>query len=99
MTREALKQAIYDLERLAGERLAGERLAGERLAGEQSAEERGAKNDTAAATLARLYTTYAQATLEAHGVSVDLPSLCGDATVHGPGGGASALIRSNAINA
>lgn len=32
----------------------------------------------AAAVLSRLYTTYAQATLEAYGISIDLPLLCGD---------------------
>lgn len=32
--------------------------------------------------LARMYTTYAQATLEAHGISIDLPALCGDHLLH-----------------
>lgn len=59
VTRDALKQAITDLERLADD---------------------GASSNQrpAIAVLARLYTTYAQATLEAHGISIDLPSLCGD---------------------
>lgn len=34
------------------------------------------------AVLARMYTTYAQATLEAHGISIDLPALCGDHLIH-----------------
>jgi hypothetical protein len=59
VARDALRQAITDLERLT--------------------DDPGAANQRpAASVLARLYTTYAQATLEAHGISIDLPSLCGD---------------------
>lgn len=32
--------------------------------------------------LARLYTTYAQATLSAHGIHVDLAALCDDRRIH-----------------
>lgn len=61
-TREALKQAISDLERLATVEMA--------------------VYAPTVSVLARLYTTYAQATLEAHGISIDLPSVCGDHLVH-----------------
>lgn len=60
VTREALRQAITDLERLA-------------IGGDPERNRR-----PAAAVLARLYSTYAQATLEAYGISIDLPLLCGD---------------------
>lgn len=59
VTREALRQAICDLERLTDD----EDISPSR---------------PAVAVLARLYTTYAQATLEEIGVSIDLPTLCGD---------------------
>lgn len=61
-TREALKQAISDLERLAAANMA--------------------TRAPTVTVLARLYTTYAQATLEAHGISIDLPNLCGDHLAH-----------------
>lgn len=59
VARDALRQAITDLERLADDDASSNRRP-------------------AMSVLARLYTTYAQATLEAHGISIDLPSLCGD---------------------
>lgn len=59
VARDALRQAITDLERLADDAASSNRRP-------------------AMSVLARLYTTYAQATLEAHGISIDLPSLCGD---------------------
>jgi hypothetical protein len=63
VTREALRQAIADLERLA--------------AGMESPHAR-----PTVSILARLYTTYAQVTLEAYGISIDLPGLCGDHLAH-----------------
>jgi hypothetical protein len=41
----------------------------------------------AVAVLSRLYATYAQATLEAHGISIDLVQLCGDRLSPETGGG------------
>lgn len=59
VARDALRQAITDLERLADDAASS-------------------NHRPAISVLARLYTTYAQATLEAHGISIDLPLLCGD---------------------
>lgn len=59
VARDALRQAITDLERLADDAASSNRRP-------------------AVSVLARLYTTYAQATLEAYGISIDLPLLCGD---------------------
>lgn len=63
---EALRQAIADLERLTVENPVRDQFR-DRRAPRQ-----------ATAVLARLYATYAQAELEAHGIKIDLPQLCGD---------------------
>lgn len=60
VTLDALKQAITDLERLAGN------------------DADGRDRRPAVDVLARLYATYAQAMLEAYGIRIDLPQVCGD---------------------